>query len=56
MRLVTFLALLGLAVWFLWPQYLKWKQRRRFREEIYPRVRAFIRKGEAGFNRKVRAA
>jgi hypothetical protein len=32
MRLVTFLALLGLAVWFLWPQYLKWKQRRRFRE------------------------
>jgi poly(3-hydroxybutyrate) depolymerase len=29
---------------------------RRFREEIYPKVRAFIRKGEAGFNRKVRAA
>ena len=32
MRLVTFLVLLALAVWILRPQYLKWKQRRRFRD------------------------
>lgn len=32
MRLVTFLMLLALAVWILRPQYLKWKQRRRFRD------------------------
>jgi poly(3-hydroxybutyrate) depolymerase len=29
---------------------------RRFREEIYPRVRAFIRQGEKGFDRRVLAA
>ena len=29
---------------------------KRFREEIYPRVRAFIRQGETGFGRRVRAA
>jgi hypothetical protein len=32
MRLFTFLVLLGLVLWILRPQYLKWKQRRRFRE------------------------
>jgi hypothetical protein len=32
MRLVTFLVLLALVVWILRPQYLKWKQRRRFRD------------------------
>jgi hypothetical protein len=32
MRLVTFLMLLALVLWILRPQYLKWKQRRRFRE------------------------
>jgi hypothetical protein len=32
MRLVTFLVLLALVVWILRPQYLKWQQRRRFRE------------------------
>ena len=32
MRLIPFLVLLALAVWILRPQYLKWKQRRRFRE------------------------
>jgi hypothetical protein len=32
MRLVTFLVLLACAVWILRPQYLKWKQRRRFRD------------------------
>ena len=32
MRFVTLLVLLALAVWILRPQYLKWKQRRRFRE------------------------
>ena len=29
---------------------------KRFREEIYPRVRGFIREGERGFNAKTRAA
>jgi poly(3-hydroxybutyrate) depolymerase len=29
---------------------------RRFREEIYPKVRAFIRRGEAGFDRRDKAA
>jgi poly(3-hydroxybutyrate) depolymerase len=29
---------------------------RRFREEIYPKIRAFIRQGEKGFDRRVRAA
>jgi poly-beta-hydroxyalkanoate depolymerase len=29
---------------------------RRFNEEIYPRVRDFIRRGEKGFDRRVEAA
>jgi poly(3-hydroxybutyrate) depolymerase len=29
---------------------------RRFREEIYPKIHAFIRQGEKGFDRRVRAA
>ena len=32
MRLVTFLVLLAFAVWILRPHYLKWQQRRRFRD------------------------
>jgi hypothetical protein len=31
-RLVTFIVLLAFVLWILRPQYLKWQQRRRFRD------------------------